>query len=58
MARLDEAVGRVLRVKLRDGLFDKPAPAQRARLAGNGACWDRLNIARSLAKRWPNRWCC
>lgn len=33
MARLDEAVGRVLRVKLRDGLFDKPAPAQRE-LAG------------------------
>jgi len=33
MARLDEAVGRILRVKLRDGLFEKPAPAQRE-LAG------------------------
>lgn len=33
MARLDQAVGRVLLVKLRDGLFDKPAPAQRE-LAG------------------------
>ncbi len=29
MARLDEAVGRVLRVKLRYGLFDKPRVAQR-----------------------------
>ena len=29
-ARLDEAVTRVLRVKLRAGLFDKPRPAQRA----------------------------
>ena len=34
MARLDEAVRRILRVKLRDGLFDKPRPSQRA-LAGN-----------------------
>ncbi|NOW48731.1 beta-glucosidase [Novosphingobium sp. SG751A] len=38
MARLDEAVGRVLRVKLHDGLFDKPAPAQRE-LAGK---WELL----------------
>ena len=36
MARVDEAVGRVLRVKLRYGLFDKPAPAQR-QLAGQWA---------------------
>jgi beta-glucosidase len=28
-ARLDDAVSRILRVKLRAGLFDKPAPAQR-----------------------------
>lgn len=33
LARVDEAVGRVLRVKLRYGLFEKPAPAQR-QLAG------------------------
>jgi beta-glucosidase len=33
MARLDEAVSRILRVKIRDGLFEKPAPAQRE-LAG------------------------
>ena len=38
MARLDEAVGRILHVKLRYGVFDKPAPAQRA-LAGH---WDVL----------------
>ncbi|MBN26054.1 MAG: beta-glucosidase [Alteromonadaceae bacterium] len=29
-ARLDDAVTRILRVKLRAGLFDKPAPAKRA----------------------------
>lgn len=28
--RLDDAVARILRVKLRAGLFDKPSPAQRA----------------------------
>ncbi|WP_018076047.1 glycoside hydrolase family 3 protein [Novosphingobium nitrogenifigens] len=33
MSRLDEAVGRVLRVKLRYGVFEKPAPGKRA-LAG------------------------
>ena len=33
-ARLDDAVSRILRVKLRAGLFDKPAPAERA-LSGN-----------------------
>ena len=29
MARVDDAVRRILRVKLRAGLFDKPSPAQR-----------------------------
>jgi beta-glucosidase len=29
MARIDDAVTRVLRVKMRAGLFDKPSPAQR-----------------------------
>ncbi|MCL1057919.1 glycoside hydrolase family 3 C-terminal domain-containing protein [Shewanella gelidimarina] len=33
MARIDDAVTRVLRVKMRAGLFDKPSPAQR-RLSG------------------------
>ncbi|RRS07990.1 glycoside hydrolase family 3 protein [Pseudoalteromonas sp. J010] len=33
-ARIDDAVSRILRVKLRAGLFDKPSPANRA-LAGN-----------------------
>ncbi len=48
MARLDEAVGRVLRLKLRDGLFDKPAPAQRE-LAGQ---WELLGSPehRALAR--------
>lgn len=48
MARLDEAVLRVLELKLRYGLFDKPAPARRA-LAGN---WAVLGSAphRALAR--------
>lgn len=29
MSRLDDAVSRILRVKLRAGIFDKPSPAQR-----------------------------
>lgn len=35
-ARLDDAVARILRVKLRAGLFDKPSPANRA-LAGDSS---------------------
>ncbi|WP_408591044.1 glycoside hydrolase family 3 N-terminal domain-containing protein [Novosphingobium sp.] len=48
LTRLDEAVGRILRVKLRDGLFDKPAPAARE-LAGH---WDQLGSPahRALAR--------
>lgn len=38
LARIDEAVRRILRVKLRYGLLDKPRPAERA-LAGH---WDQL----------------
>jgi beta-glucosidase len=47
-ARIDEAVRRVLRVKLRYGLWDKPRPAQRA-LAGQ---WDQLGAPdhRALAR--------
>lgn len=36
MARIDDAVSRILRVKLRAGLFDKPSPAQR-QLSGKTA---------------------
>lgn len=36
MSRLDDAVARVLRVKLRAGLFDKPSPAKRA-LSGDSS---------------------
>ncbi|MDX1392119.1 MAG: glycoside hydrolase family 3 N-terminal domain-containing protein, partial [Rheinheimera sp.] len=36
MRRIDDAVRRILRVKLRAGLFDKPSPAQRP-LSGNTA---------------------
>lgn len=48
ISRLDEAVGRVLRVKLAYKLFEKPRPALRA-LAGQ---WDRLGSPehRSLAR--------
>jgi len=47
-ARIDEAVRRVLRVKLRYGLFDKPRPSQRV-LAGH---WDELGSAdhRAIAR--------
>lgn len=44
-ARIDEAVRRILRVKLRYGLFDKPRPAERA-LAGH---WDQLGSAEHRA---------
>ena len=48
MARLDEAVRRILTVKLRYGLLDKPRPAQRA-LAGQ---WGLIGSAehRSVAR--------
>ncbi len=45
MARLDEAVGRILRVKLRSGLFEAGRPSQRAS-AGN---WDRLGSPDKMA---------
>ena len=45
MARLDEAVGRLLRVKLRYGLFDKPRPSQRE-LAGR---WSLIGSAEHRA---------
>lgn len=44
MARLDDAVSRILRVKLRAGLFDNPSPAKRA-LSGD------TNIIGSKAHR-------
>lgn len=37
MTRLDDAVTRILRVKLRLGLFDKPAPAGNAEVLGGSA---------------------
>ena len=48
MARIDEAVRRVLRVKLRYGLFDKPRPSGRE-LAGK---WDLIGSAdhRAIAR--------
>ncbi len=47
-ARIDEAVRRVLRVKLRDGVMDKPRPSQRAL----GGQWAQLGSAehRALAR--------
>ena len=41
LARIDEAVRRVLRVKLRYGLLDKPRPSQRAL----GGQWAQLGLA-------------
>lgn len=36
MARLDEAVRRILRMKLRSGLFDKPKPSERGLAGADG----------------------
>jgi beta-glucosidase len=49
MARLDEAVGRILRVKLRAGLFEEGSPSQRP----YAARWDLLGSAdhRAVARQ-------
>ncbi|WP_372023321.1 glycoside hydrolase family 3 protein (plasmid) [Tistrella mobilis] len=51
MARLDDAVRRILRVKLRSGLFDRPAPSERAAgLPEPGAAAHRA-LAREAVRR-------
>ena len=55
MARIDDAVRRILRVKLRAGLFSEPKPSARAHAGDAGG-------ARRTAP-WParpcaSRWCC
>lgn len=59
MARLDDAVRRILRVKLQMGLFEQPRPSQRA-LGGKFEllAQQRRNIARSPGARCANSWCC
>ncbi len=53
MARLDDAVRRILRVKLKFGLFDKPRPAQR-KLVKAGSCLglkEHREIARDAVRK-------
>jgi beta-glucosidase len=49
MSRIDDAVTRILRVKLRAGLFDAPRPSLRAH-AGNAGNADKL-VAREAARK-------
>jgi beta-glucosidase len=49
-ARLDDAVRRILRVKMRMGLFDKPKPSERA-LGGKFELLGRRRIAGGAAGR-------
>ena len=58
MARLDDAVRRILRVKLRSGLFEAGKPSiARARRAVS-SCSARQSIAQSRARRCASRSCC
>ena len=55
MARIDDAVTRILRVKLRAGLFDQQAAVgARASPASRTASW----TARWRARPCASRWCC
>ncbi len=53
LARLDDAVRRILRVKIKFGMFDKPRPARR-KLSGDSACFGSLahrEIAREAVRK-------
>jgi beta-glucosidase len=53
MSRLDDAVRRILRVKFRAGMFDKPRPAKRT-LANNPGCFGskaHRDIAREAVRK-------
>jgi len=56
-ARLDDAVRRVLRVKLRAHLDREGRPSSRP-FAGRSHCSGRRRIARWHAGRCASRWCC
>ena len=58
MARLDEAVTRILRVKFRARRVRGGQAVQARRSAATGRCSARPSIARSRARRCANRWCC
>ena len=49
MARIDDAVTRILRVKLRSGLFSAPKPSERE-LAGSAKALDSKRIAREAVR--------
>ncbi|WP_189251011.1 glycoside hydrolase family 3 protein [Streptosporangium pseudovulgare] len=49
MARIDDAVTRILRVKLRAGVFDAPKPSLRAR-AGSAAALEARELARRAVR--------
>ena len=53
MARIDDAVSRILAVKFKLGLFEHPWPA---RIIWEQ--WDRLRTAILPAKPCASRWCC
>ncbi|WP_157977534.1 glycoside hydrolase family 3 protein [Streptomyces triticisoli] len=54
MARIDDAVTRILRVKMRAGLWDKPRPRDRV-LTGSGAevvgCAEHRSLSREAARK-------
>jgi beta-glucosidase len=54
MSRIDDAVTRILRVKLRAGLFDGKKPSQNIYAGKQEALQDRA-LARKAVR---NRWCC
>ena len=49
MSRIDDAVSRILRVKLRAGVFDEPKPSQRQQ-AGSPAALDASTVAREAVR--------
>ncbi len=58
MARLDDAVSRILRVKFRMGLFEAGAPSQRPG-GGDFTTLGKPRTSRtSRAVPCANRWCC
>ncbi len=57
MSRIDDAVSRILRVKMRAGMWDKPMPSQRT-LAGNRAFLGILTTAHWQGRQFVSPWYC
>ena len=57
MSRLDDAVERIIRVKVRAGMFDLPRPSS-ARLPVYSNFWDQLSTGHWRDRRFGNHWCC